>query len=130
MMEKDVVISLVSNAWLLLAADQPPGSSAVGMLPLIAFGVIMLLYIFIVQRPNMRREQEARNALRQNLKKNDRILTTSGIYGVVTNVQSDADEVTIRVDDATGAKLRITLSSVQRVLNDSADGGKGSKAET
>ena len=28
--------------------------------------------------------------------------------------------------DATGAKLRITLSAVQRVLSDSADGGKSS----
>lgn len=120
---------VVSNAWLLAAADQPQGGSAVGMLPLVAFGIIMMLYIFIVQRPNLRREQEARAALRSNLKKNDRILTTSGIYGVVTNVQSDADEVTIRVDDATGAKLRITFGAVQKVLSDSSD-GKGSKAES
>ena len=128
-MEQDFVISVVSNAWLLFAADQPQGSPYSALLPIATFGIIMMLYIFIVQRPNLRREQEARNALRQNLKKNDRILTTSGIYGVVTNVQSDADEVTIRVDDATGAKLRITLSAVQRVLSDSSEGGKGSKAE-
>jgi preprotein translocase subunit YajC len=127
--EQVFVNSIVSSAWVLFAADQPQGSPVASMLPLVAFGIIMLLYIFIVQRPNMRREQEARNALKQNLKKNDRILTTSGIYGVVTNVQSDADEVTIRVDDATGAKLRITLSAVQRVLSDSAEGGKGSKAD-
>lgn len=118
--------SVLSNAWVLIAADQPQGNPIGPMLPIIAFGIIMMLYIFIVQRPNLKREQEARNALKQNLKKNDRILTTSGIYGVVTNVQSDADEVTIRVDDATGAKLRITLSAVQRVLSDSADGGKSS----
>lgn len=117
--------SVLSSAWILFAADQPQGNFT-QMLPLVAFGIIMMLYIFIVQRPNLKREQEARNALKQNLKKNDRILTTSGIYGVVTNVQSDADEVTIRVDDATGAKLRITLSAVQRVLSDSADGGKSS----
>lgn len=118
--------SVLFSAWVLFAADQPQGNPIAPMLPIIAFGIIMMLYIFIVQRPNLKREQEARNALKQNLKKNDRILTTSGIYGVVTNVQSDADEVTIRVDDATGAKLRITLGSVQRVLSDSADGGKGS----
>lgn len=127
--EIELVNLVVSNAWLLMAADQPAGGSPVAMLPLVAFGIIMMLYIFIVQRPNLRREQEARAALRSNLKKNDRILTTSGIYGVVTNVQSDADEVTIRVDDATGAKLRITFSAVQKVLSDSSD-GKGSKAET
>ena len=123
------MIPLVSNAWWLLAADQPQGNPLGSMLPLFAFGIIMMLYIFIVQRPNLKREQEARQAMRQNLKKNDRILTTSGIYGVVTNVQSDQDELTIRVDDATGAKLRITFSAVQKVLGDSAE-GKGSKAES
>ena len=120
---------LVSNAWLLLAADQPQVSPISTMLPLFAFGIIMMLYIFIVQRPNLKREQEARQSMRQNLKKNDRVLTTSGIYGVVTNVQSDQDELTIRVDDATGAKLRITFSAVQKVLGDAAE-GKGSKADS
>jgi preprotein translocase subunit YajC len=77
----------------------------------------------------MKREQDARRALLENLKKNDRILTTSGIYGVVTNVQRDWDEVTIRIDENTQTKLKITLNAVQRVLNDGAD-GKESKSET
>ena len=40
-----------------------------------------------------------------NLKENDRVVTIGGIYGVVTNVQRDAERVTIRVDEATGTKL-------------------------
>ena len=50
------------------------------------------------------------------LKKNDRVVTVGGIYGWVTNVHREADEVTIRVDEATNTKLRITLGSVARVL--------------
>jgi preprotein translocase subunit YajC len=124
------VNSVASTAWLLFAADPPPVNSWQPLMPIITISIIFFLYIFIVQRPNTRREQDARNAMRQNLKKNDRIVTTGGIYGVVTNVQLDADEVTIRVDDATGAKLRITFGSIQRVLGDSADGGKASKSES
>jgi preprotein translocase subunit YajC len=123
------VNSALSTAWLLFAADAAPGSSYSQLMPIITISIIFFLYIFIVQRPNMRREQDARNAMRQNLKKNDRVLTAGGIYGVVTNVQLDADEVTIRVDDATGAKLRITFGSIQRVLGDAAEGGKPSKSE-
>ena len=48
----------------------------------------------------------------------DRVLTIGGIYGVVTNVQREADEVTIKVDESTNTKLRVTLSSVARVLGD------------
>ena len=121
--------SALSTAWLLFAADAAPGNSYSQLMPIVTISIIFFLYIFIVQRPNMRREQDARNAMRQNLKKNDRILTAGGIYGVVTNVQLDADEVTIRVDDATGAKLRITFGSIQRVLGDTAEGGKPSKSE-
>jgi preprotein translocase subunit YajC len=50
------------------------------------------------------------------LKENDRVVTVGGIYGVVTNVQRDAERVTIRVDESTGAKLRVNMSAIARVL--------------
>ena len=37
---------------------------------------------------------------------------------MVTNVHREADEVTIKVDEATNTKLRVTLSSIARVLGD------------
>jgi preprotein translocase subunit YajC len=83
---------------------------------------IMFLYMFLVQRPNLKREQEARDNLLKNLKKNDRIVTSGGIYGVVTNVQLDADEITIRVDETTSTKIKITRSAVQRVVSGDSGG--------
>ena len=52
------------------------------------------------------------------VKKNDRVITAGGIYGVVTNVHREADEVTVKVDEATNTKLRLTLSSITRVVGD------------
>jgi preprotein translocase subunit YajC len=49
------------------------------------------------------------------LKKNDRVVTIGGIKGIVTNVQRDADEVTINVDESSGTKLRVTVASIARV---------------
>ena len=37
---------------------------------------------------------------------------------MVTNVHREADEVTIKVDEATNAKLRVTLGSIAQVLGD------------
>lgn len=91
--------------------------------------MVFAMYIFIVQQPKAKREQQARQQMLKNLKKNDHVLTTGGIYGVVTNVQLDADEVTIRVDDASNARLRMTLSSVARVLGDESAGDKEPKKE-
>ena len=83
-------------------------------LPFIAIGV---LFYFLLIRPQ-RGEQARRLAMLSAVKKNDRVVTIGGIYGVVTNVHREADEVTIKVDEATNTKLRVTLSSIGRVLGD------------
>jgi len=88
--------------------------------------LIFLFSIFLIQRPQ-RREQAVRDQMLKNLKKNDRVLTNSGIYGVVTNVQADTNEVTVRVDEASNTKIRMTLSAIARVLGDEPSGEKESK---
>ena len=84
------------------------------MLPFIA---IFVLFYFLLIRPQ-RKEQSRRQMMLAAVKKNDRVLTAGGIYGVVTNVHREADEVTIKVDEATNTKLRMTLSSISRVVGD------------
>ncbi len=75
----------------------------------------MLLFYFMLVRPQKRKEQELRNQVSQ-LKENDRVVTIGGIYGIVTNVQRDAQRVTIRVDESNGTKLRLNMSAIARVL--------------
>jgi preprotein translocase subunit YajC len=85
--------------------------------------VIMILFYFMLIRPQKRKEQELREMVR-NVKENDRVVTIGGIYGVVTNVQRDAERVTIRVDEATGTKLKVNMSAIARVLTgDDQEGG-------
>jgi preprotein translocase subunit YajC len=55
------------------------------------------------------------------LKKNDRVVTSSGIYGTVANVDREADRVALRVDDAGTVKINVTLSSIAKVLGDKSD---------
>jgi preprotein translocase subunit YajC len=90
------------------------GGSLLGMLPSMA--VILLLFYLLMLRPQ-RREQALRKAMLANLKKNDHVLTHSGIYGVVTNVRPEADEVTIKVDENSNTRLRMQLSAIARVVS-------------
>jgi preprotein translocase subunit YajC len=94
------------------AAPQDPNALFRFLMPLIA---IMALFWFMMIRPQKRKEQELRDQV-ANLKENDRVVTIGGIYGVVTNVQRDAQRITIRVDEATGTKLRMNMSAIARVL--------------
>lgn len=100
----------------LLLADGAAGEAApspFSMLPaLVAIGV---LFYFMMIRPERRKQAEAQSLL-ATIKKNDRIITVGGIYGVVTNVQGD--RVTIRVDEANNTKIDITLGSVSRIIVD------------
>jgi preprotein translocase subunit YajC len=50
------------------------------------------------------------------------VVTIGGIYGVVVNVNRESDEVTLKIDEATNAKMRVTVGAVARILGeDSAE---------
>ncbi len=119
------------TGWILLAEAEVPADAAQrsglfgGMLP--AMIGIMILYFFLFMRPQRQRDTAHRTLL-ENLKKNDRVVTIGGIYGTVTNVQRESDEVTLKVDEATNAKLRVTFNSIARVITeDDAEGSKAAK---
>ncbi len=85
-----------------------------------------LLFYWFLLRPQSQ-ERSKRQSLLGSLKKNDRIVTIGGIYGVVTSVQQESDEVTIKVDEATNTKLRVTRGSIARVLTEAASDQSTSK---
>ncbi len=84
--------------------------------------ITAILFYFIMLRPQKQKERALRDKV-GSLKENDRVVTIGGIYGVVTNVQRDAERVTIRVDEATGTKLRVSMSAVARVLTGEDEDG-------
>lgn len=104
----------------LLAQDAAanPLAQYAQFLPIVMIGI---LFFFMILRPQQA-EQKKRDALLKEIKKNDRVLTTGGIFGVVTNVQTDVNEVTIRVDEKNDTKLRLQLSAIARVLVDGENG--------
>lgn len=98
------------------APAQPPSIfESLGLLPILV--VITFLFYFMLIRPQ-RREQATRQAMLDQLKKNDRVVTAGGIYGVVVNVHQGADEVTLRVDESSNTRIKVTRSSIVRVLGD------------
>ena len=88
---------------------------------------VMLMFYFMFIRPQKNKEQDLRKMV-QNLKENDRVVTIGGIHGVVTNVQRDVERLTIRVDESTGAKLRVNMSAIARVLTGDESETSGASA--
>ena len=101
----------------LLAQDPEPLGFG-SMLP--ALAAIMALFYFMLIRPE-RRKQRSHQTMLSSLKKNDRVVTVGGIHATVTNVNRDADEVVLKIDEATNTKIRVTISSITRITSDDSD---------
>jgi preprotein translocase subunit YajC len=112
-----IFCSLAGNV-ALFAQKTPQGNEPSPLIQLLFPVVaIIVLFYFMMIRPQ-RREQSRRQDMLSGVKKNDRIITIGGIHGVVTNVDREADKVTIRVDDSTNTKLQVTMSSISRIVGD------------
>ncbi len=107
-------------------ADAAPNPMEGILRSLALFGPIMLLFYFMLLRPQ-KRERDRKKSMLAGLKKNDHVVTVAGIKGVVANVKPEEDEVVLRVDDTTGAKLRVLLSSIARVIDEESDPASGKK---
>lgn len=104
----------VSSCWLIAQdAAASPFELPIPLLVALMFG----LFYFIVLRPQQNKDKKFRTML-DGLKEKDRVVTIGGIHGVVTNVQRDRDEVTIRIDESTGTKIHVGSSAIARLVTD------------
>ena len=110
------------------ASDQQKSAPSGGpfelgfLLPLVAIAVVGYFLLF---RP-MRRQEHERQKLLSALKKNDRVVTSGGLIGIVASIKDKEDEVTLKVDESSNVRLRVTRSSIVRVMG-AEESGKEQK---
>jgi preprotein translocase subunit YajC len=81
------------------------------------FILIGLVFYFLMFRPHQKKNAETA-AMLKNIKKGDRVVTVGGILGQVVNTQKDSEQVTLLIDEGSGAKIRVLRSHLARVLTD------------
>jgi len=72
--------------------------------------LIFAIFYFLLIRPQQKRAKEHRKLI-ENLKKGDKVVTTSGIYGVIETVGTN----TVTVKIAENVKVKLTKASVAAV---------------
>ena len=91
-------------------AEQQP--SAIGsFLPLILLFVVMWLFFIRPKNKEMKKMEEMRKAL----KKGDKVITTAGIIGTVTNIDETGTTISVRTGSTT--IIDFEKSAILRVLN-------------
>ena len=97
-------------SFLAQAAPAPasPGSGLLGLLPFVFIFVIMY---YVMLRPQMRRQKEQAKLV-SALKTGDRVVTSSGIHGLISNVK----DTTVIVKVADNVKIEMDKTAVTNVV--------------
>ena len=114
------VLSTLPTLAALLADAPAPTPAGSGPFAVVMMTFVMLIVLwFLIVLPKKSQDKKAQ-ALIDSIKINDKVMTTAGIIGTVSSIDRDGGEIVLRVDDATGAKIRFALGAVCFVFNKEA----------
>lgn len=92
------------------APTQGGGSSMIIML----IGMFAIMY-FLMIRPQQKKQKEMQKML-DALQVNDKVITTSGIYGRITSIKPDKNIVVIEIDDTNKVRVDFQRSAVAMII--------------
>ena len=99
-----------------LLMGQPNQGEGPGLMSnIILFGSIILIFYFMIIRPQQKRTKE-RQKLIESMKKGDKVITSGGLYGIVAGL----DEKTVLVEIADKVKVKLDRSSIATIISESA----------
>ena len=78
------------------------------MLP---FLLIILVFYFLILRPQQKRQKDKRKLL-ESVKKGDKVITAGGVHGTVEGVEDN----TVLVKIAEGVKVKLEKSSITNIV--------------
>ena len=83
------------------------------LLSLVPFVLIFIVFYFLLILPQQKRQKKLK-AMLEALKKGDKVVTSGGIWGTVTNLGKET--VTLQISDNT--KIKVQRESISRLRAD------------
>lgn len=94
----------------------PSLGSGSGLISFLPFVLIIVVFYFLLIRPNQRKQQQWQQML-GSLKTGDRITTTGGIRGIILSIKDDAIQLRVPPDNI---KIEVVKSAIASVTTDEA----------
>ncbi len=110
----------LTNSLPLLQAGGGPATMAP---TLVTFGLVFLIFYFLIIRPQNKRQKETK-AMLAALQKGDKVATIGGIRGIIQSMKDET--VVLKVD--TDTRLELSRSAISSVISKGKGGGKKGKA--
>ena len=96
-----------------LAGEAVASSTQNSILSFLPLVVLVFVFYFFIIRPQQKRSKQE-GEMRKGLRIGDKIVTTSGIFGSITNIDDEKNVVSIEV--AKGVNITIYKASVAETL--------------
>ncbi len=81
---------------------------------LLMFGTLFVVFYFFMIRPQQKKQKELKKML-DSLQRGDKVITSSGIHGSVSDLDEEGKTVLLNVSDNT--KMRFDRAAIAVVLN-------------
>ena len=78
-----------------------------GIAAFLPFILIMIIIYFLMIRPQTKRQKE-KEAMREGIKKGDKVITMGGIYGTIQGFKEKGCQAVIKVDNNTNITINRT----------------------
>ncbi|WP_319757530.1 preprotein translocase subunit YajC [uncultured Sphaerochaeta sp.] len=97
------------------------GSTGSMMTTFVTFGLIIVIFYFLIIRPQKKRDKETKEML-SSIKKGDKVVSIGGIHGTVVAVKETT--VVVKVDDNT--RMEFSRNAISSIVNRKGDGATAS----
>lgn len=101
---------LATPAYAQAAGDAGAAGGLIGIIPFI---LMFVIFYFLLIRPQQKRMKEHRKMV-ENLRRGDQVITAGGMMGKVTRV-GEEDECEVQI--AEGVKVRLVKSTISAVVS-------------
>ncbi len=97
------------------------GSTGSMMTTFVTFGLIIVIFYFLIIRPQRKRDKETKEML-STIKKGDKVVSIGGIHGTIVAVKETT--VVVKVDDTT--RIEFSRNAISSVVDRKASGASAS----
>ena len=110
---------------MMAAPGADPAAGSASIVPtLITFGLVFVIFYFLIIRPQNKKQKETKKML-ESLKKGDKVVSIGGIRGTIQAIKDDT--VVVKVDSNT--KMTFSRSAISNVVEQSRP-SKKAESET
>lgn len=104
-------------------AQQPSSgtsSSGSGLMTFLPIIIMFALLYFLMIMPQQKKQKELQKML-ESLQVNDKVITTSGIYGRIVSFKPDKNTIILEIDETNNVRIEIQRGAVASLISPSAN---------